>query len=651
MKICFVCKYPPIEGGVSMHGYWSARGLAQKGHQVFVVTNANEVESEFRLRLSKDDLERGGPYASEFPETSGFVKVYSTEPPDRSLYYIPFNNPAVTRLATIATNIIRTENCKVIFAYYFEPYGMSAHLASSWTGVPYVLKHAGSDLHNLALLPELQTAYVEVMHAANRVISSGPSRVQLLSYGIPAERIASAVSFKLPTAFFKADGPALDLTQLSREFNEPEYSLAPFEEPLPKLGIYGKLGEYKGSFDLLEAMASLLRNGFRWAEPPFRRRIEALGLTKYVKILTFLPHWRVPEFIRSCTAITFLERDFPIGVHGPTIPTEAITCGKCVIISEEVARKQPYRSRMRNFHNIVIVPDPKQHETLAACIRFALEDSVRAEEIGRRGLAELSILQDHEGYLDRLESLLLQVADETTVSKTGGPTTETPEDLLSMVSRLYPFTYELLTESQKRSLVEEIDPNKLTSNASNDLELPLALGSQMLSALAGATTPPDAAGEVCRYEYLMYQWRHETDRQLAKQTSRMDFPFSKTRIGPLYPHLKDNVAVVEFSHDVQVIIDSIRTRTELPSEKRPLRLLICPGSRPSRINDSTHELLNTLKPGSMTTDEVLTKISTSYNSDDGPAAEQLKDAFHSMLETLYWEGLIDFRPAARHQIQ
>src|ERR1044072_2169634 len=88
MNICFICKYPPIQGGVSMHGYWAARGLAQKGHKVFVVTNADEVEQTFRIHLTKEDLATGGEYAREFPETSGFVRVHSTQPPDRRrLYY------------------------------------------------------------------------------------------------------------------------------------------------------------------------------------------------------------------------------------------------------------------------------------------------------------------------------------------------------------------------------------------------------------------------------------------------------------------------------------------------------------------------------------------------------------------------------------
>jgi hypothetical protein len=44
MRICFIGKYPPIQGGVSAQTYWAVRGLAERGHEVCVVTNADEVE-------------------------------------------------------------------------------------------------------------------------------------------------------------------------------------------------------------------------------------------------------------------------------------------------------------------------------------------------------------------------------------------------------------------------------------------------------------------------------------------------------------------------------------------------------------------------------------------------------------------------------
>jgi glycosyltransferase involved in cell wall biosynthesis len=56
MKICIIAKYPPIEGGESSKAYWLARALGQRGHEVHVVTNALEVEEEYREQLSDYDL-------------------------------------------------------------------------------------------------------------------------------------------------------------------------------------------------------------------------------------------------------------------------------------------------------------------------------------------------------------------------------------------------------------------------------------------------------------------------------------------------------------------------------------------------------------------------------------------------------------------
>jgi glycosyltransferase involved in cell wall biosynthesis len=662
MNICFICKYPPIEGGVSMHGYWSARGLAERGHKVFVVTNANEVEANFRIRLSQADLEPGGEYAKEFPETSGAVKVISTDPPDRSrLYYVPLNNPTVTRLATIATNIIRAENCKVIFAYYFEPYGLAAHLASLWTQVPYVLKHAGSDLFNLTLLEDLQTAYVEVMKGANRVISSGPSRRAVISYGVPEERIASWITFKLPKKYFNPNGPTLAINNLlavsarESQANGFETNDAPLQKSLPVLGIYGKLGEYKGTFDLLRAMKKLLSSGFQfylvamchgWRKTDFDRITRELGIEEYVRVLPFQPHWRVPEFIRSCTAVAFLERDFPIAAHGPTIPSEVITCGKCVIISEEIARKQPYRGALRNLQNIVIVPDPKQHDTLAECVRFALEDQSRAEEIGRRGLAELNVNQDHEKYIGQLETLLVNVAKELPVRNITSVerVSQNPPDAQASLVRLFTATWSLLDDERKQALVDSISLPSIEGNTQIEPNRALALGSQLLSFLDNdAEIGMDAIREVARYEYLVHEC------QAAKQETKTEslprsFVLSGSRMGPLYPSLNGECRIVEFTYDVQAIVANVGKDASVPHTAVPnrIRVLFHASASPFKINEPTERLFQLLSDRALTTDEILNQLRERYGGNGESADKQLEEAFRSVMERLYWEGIIDF---------
>src|SRR6266508_3253452 len=61
VRICFVGKYPPIQGGVSAQTYWAARGRAGRGHEVFVVTNAAEVEDAYRIHLDGCDPPDSAP--------------------------------------------------------------------------------------------------------------------------------------------------------------------------------------------------------------------------------------------------------------------------------------------------------------------------------------------------------------------------------------------------------------------------------------------------------------------------------------------------------------------------------------------------------------------------------------------------------------
>src|ERR1700730_13646900 len=48
LTICLIGKYFPIQGGVSKDNQWLAYALASAGFHIHVVTNADEVESQYR---------------------------------------------------------------------------------------------------------------------------------------------------------------------------------------------------------------------------------------------------------------------------------------------------------------------------------------------------------------------------------------------------------------------------------------------------------------------------------------------------------------------------------------------------------------------------------------------------------------------------
>ena len=144
MKIVLISKYPPIEGYVSSCTFWLAKGLAGRGHKVAVVTNAFEVEDRHRERMSGDDLEH---------YQKGSLSVRNTDP-FQDYQLIPEANPFCEKLAAAA--IEQSGDADILDAWYFVSYGSAGMLAKAATGLPLVLRHAGSDIGRLGANPHLR---------------------------------------------------------------------------------------------------------------------------------------------------------------------------------------------------------------------------------------------------------------------------------------------------------------------------------------------------------------------------------------------------------------------------------------------------------------------------------------------------------------
>jgi glycosyltransferase involved in cell wall biosynthesis len=398
MKACFIIKYPPIQGGVSRGGYWMARELAERGHQIYVVTNANEVEDNYRIYLDEDDREW---YEPRFEQAGGFVKVRHTQPLGRDFMHIPQSNPFVSKLASAATQVVRKHGCEVIFGYYMQPYGMAAYLASLWTGVPFMLRHAGSDLGRLMKQRDLTTAYREVFKAADCVWSGLGDATPFLAMGVKEENLWRSRAVPVPRVF-SPQAPPLDVNSLLEKFASSRSAhvqhiltnTSSIDLFKPTIGIYGKVGEVKGSFDLLNALGSLKREGYDFnllaltqgnEFETFKTAIRERDLQDKTWTLPFIAHWKVPGFIRACTAVCFLERDFPISFHGPNVAKEVFASGTCLILSREIAEKQVMRGKFEHGENLLIVEDPKDHPELAERLKFVIENPKRAKAIGAAG--------------------------------------------------------------------------------------------------------------------------------------------------------------------------------------------------------------------------------------------------------------------------
>jgi glycosyltransferase involved in cell wall biosynthesis len=416
MRTCIIGKFPPTQGGVSMRTYWSAHGLAMRGHEVHVVTNAKEAQSPFRMHMRSEDWRR-----CEATYGTGSVTVHWTDPVDGSQSYIPMASPFVTKLAAIAARVHAERPFDVIYSHYMEPYGVAAHLAAQMAGVPHVVRMAGSDAGRLWHHPQFEALYDYVLRTAEVVIAAGVVAERAMQRGVDSDRIAFGGGFVVPENLFTPEGPVLDLAALRREVETVADLRVPlwgeFAAERPYFGICGKLGQSKGSFALLAALARLkqaglevglvvLAHGQPAVERSFRARARRLGLTDRILQIPFLPHWRVPDFLRGCLAVCCLEQGFPIGFHSPIIPREVLLCGVPLVASTEVIRKLPAYARLPHGYGCVAIDDVNDIAALTERLAAIVKDPSPAAEVGARGCAFARELQRDIVFPRVLEQIL-----------------------------------------------------------------------------------------------------------------------------------------------------------------------------------------------------------------------------------------------------
>lgn len=409
MRILIVGKYPPIQGGVSRSVYWAAQMLAQQGHQVRVVTNAFEAEYGTRQMLYGDDHAR-----LESADHVHRIEIIATEHPVK-FRYLPFANPFVSRLAGLIETSLEAFSPDIVIASYFEPYCVATAFATFGRDIPVYMTHAGSDLAFLAKNAELYPTYRRALRRADRVLTlkKRPGAIRLLeALDVPRERMLFTFGNAIEP-IFQPPGPEFDFGECFAAFGahmaehspfEPAFqarilalNAAPIDPMRPKLGIFGKIGPQKGSFQLLDSLARLARKGVKahlfcipcGHETMIRRFLERIladaHLTETVRILPPITHWRIPTFIRAMSACFFLEHEFSVAIHSPRVAREILATGSALILAGEQVERMRIGEQLVDKTHYIRVPNPSHPPDLDAAIRFALADPARLDAIGQKG--------------------------------------------------------------------------------------------------------------------------------------------------------------------------------------------------------------------------------------------------------------------------
>jgi hypothetical protein len=225
---------------------------------------------------------------------------------------------------------------------------------------------------------------------------------------------------------FSPEASPFDLNALAAELlaegAEQVVWPGPLRSDLPVFGLYGKVGELKGTIDAVKALSvldrrgapvqlAILGGGIHW--PTVRDAVESHGLKHRVWRFPFLAPWHVPRFIRACDAVGVLERDFEIKQHGPRIAAEVLACGTPLVCSAEIAAKQDFLRDQDMEQTLTLVPDPSDIEQLAGAL--AQVGGPRPAHIGAAAVGVVPAIDQHafaRGYADILASVVAGVAED-----------------------------------------------------------------------------------------------------------------------------------------------------------------------------------------------------------------------------------------------
>jgi glycosyltransferase involved in cell wall biosynthesis len=629
LRVCIVGKYPPIEGGVSATTYWLARGLASRGHEIHIVTNADEVEDRYRMQLDSGDAKMLQP---QF-DNGGFVRVHHVESFDPiAMAHIPAANPYFTRLASLATDVVRRYECDVILASYLEPYGMAGWFAAQRCDRPLLIRHAGSDIDRLARVPDLALAYKEILRDATAVLTFPRLVRRFAAMGVDPSRIVEAPRYRHNSDFFSPQGAALDVGAMAicdgaaRPLNVQDTAI-------PTFGVYGKVGAAKGTFDLITALGRLAADGrsFRLAAmvgtdsgPTMRTALIDAGIAERTLILPFLPNWRVPEFIRACTAVCFLERGFRVAIHGPMVAREVLACGSCLIVSKEIADKQWNHEQLASGVHLLVVTDPRDTDELTECLRTVVDDPASARQIGTAAAEAVAQPGAYERFVVSWEGLVERYSQRSTSAAGQGPPSGPAARRLALevaVPSLLAYA-----QTMRPSIVDRFIGNGGDAGLPGcALDFCSILGHSLPAALAEERRAVFA--EALRYTAARLRVGFDVagaPPPFAVADELHDRAFSLSDAAELYPVRGNSVAVEEFDYDVSSVFGVARpsetteddplTRAEarhcLVLFHRTVNLVPCE----LEVNPVVVALLE-LCDGHRTTEEVVNAVAIMHGND------------------------------------
>lgn len=418
MNVLMLGKLPPIQGGVSTSNYWTAADLAKSGHAVDFVTNSEQAEQNIRCFSFPGDS-----VSDQMPN----LNVHQVEAVSYSAY-TPWSPPYLSLLLGRGRELIEAKKVDALVGWYFQPYGLAAGILSKFYDIPLILRHAGSDMGRLANYSDMRSAFSMIVPQATKIVASRSVMQQFKDMGAASDAIIQASPRRVSDAFSKAD-QFQDISQYVRAFPDWLGQQHPdlthnFDHQREyrgdlngiRLFIYGKVGERKGSFALLEALDLISDMNFELVacigglRRDQRRYLEELSkkprLAKKVQLVPPLMPWHIPVLVNAAHATLFLENRFPITFHSPLVPREILASKSHFVCSKEIVEKSPYRQNLVDGKNLSIVEDPDDVERFSELLKSLIGNPAAMKDMARQAQFLSEFIEDEYSPRAQLCSVL-----------------------------------------------------------------------------------------------------------------------------------------------------------------------------------------------------------------------------------------------------
>ena len=366
-----------------------------------------------------------------------------------STFHIPYSNPYSTKLLGEGLSILNNVDIDMIYGWYFEPYATVASVLGKISDKPVILKHAGSDLNRLSAHKQLNSAYSWAMNNALCVITNtfSPKCSELFDkLNVPQEKRLQLFPSRISKSFSHNVAP-LDIDTLRSRFKlwvedvdineEIKAEIQKINEgvksPAPSIGIYGKIGTVKGTFDLVSALESLIKEDenvpFNFVsvstgalndlEKFYGKILANEALVSRTSLLPPMSPTKIPSLLKYCDIICCLERKFPVEIHAPELAREVLAGGSCLVVSREIADKQACRDNLVNMKNCVIIEDPTNIAELSGKLKELLTNMEETKIIAKHGQYLSATIEDLLTEENAIGCVLVDLLEEYNVTTEG----------------------------------------------------------------------------------------------------------------------------------------------------------------------------------------------------------------------------------------